>query len=76
MLLCDMVLTDDLHHIFKFTELFSKLENIKIIFHSLFSITIIDKIVLKSFTFQTYKLHIDKSFNCHQKILSCFSILT
>lgn len=47
MLFYDMVLTDDLHYIFKFTELFSKLENIKIIFHSLFSITIIDKSINK-----------------------------
>lgn len=72
MLLHDMVLTDDLRHIFKFTELFSKLENIKIIFHSLFSITIIDKRVLTNFMFQTYKLHIDKSFNCHHKNLKLF----
>lgn len=60
----DMVLTDDLHHIFKFTELFSKSENIKITFHTLFSITIIDKTVL-SFMLQTYKIH--KSFNGHHK---------
>lgn len=72
MLLYDMVLTDDLRHIFKFTELFSKLENIKIIFHSLFSIIIIDKRVLTNFMFQTYKLHIDKSFNCHHKNLKLF----
>ena len=65
MLLQDMVLTDDLHHIVKFTELFSKSENIKITFHSLFSITIIDKTVLTSFMFQTYKIH--KSFNGHHK---------
>lgn len=60
----DMVLTDDLHYIFEFTELFSKSENIKITFHTLFSITIIDKTVL-SFMLQTYKIH--KSFNGHHK---------
>lgn len=43
MLLWDMVLTDDLHQIFKFTSLFSKFENIKIMFPSLLSVTIIDK---------------------------------